>query len=58
MGMLARHYSGYRTDAPGAAKGWRERLKGQRTHLGTRLANLDVSHPILPPRQTAFGHRA
>ena len=43
MGMLARHYSGYRADAPGAVKGWRERLKGQRTHLGTRLANLDAN---------------
>ena len=40
MGMLARHYSGCRADAIGAVKGWRERLKDQRTHLRARLAHL------------------
>ena len=43
MGMLARHYSGCRSDAIGAVKGWREGLKDQRTNLRDRLVALEGS---------------
>ena len=43
LGMRARHYSGCRADAIAAVKGWRERLKEERTHLRSRLAALEAS---------------
>ena len=42
MGMLVGHYSGYRSNAIGAVKGWREGLKEQRTQLRMRLSSLEA----------------
>ena len=64
MGMLARHYSGCRSDAIGAVKGWREGLKEQRTNVRNRLVALeanrekDYEHPSKRRRNATATRKA